>query len=70
MIAELLLVVHDSEIVIVAGAEHALRHYLIVAFPPFDNPDSASARLKSIASYVSRFDEGKSPDQPFFENIR
>ena len=53
MIAELFLVVHDSEIVIVAGAEHAFRHYLIVAFPPLDNPDSPSARLELIACYVS-----------------
>ena len=53
MIAELFLVVHDSEVVIVAGAEHAFRHYLIVACPAPDDPDIASTRLESIAGYVS-----------------
>lgn len=53
MIAELFLVVHDPEVIVVAGAEHAFRHYLIIAFSTLNYPDVASARPESITGYVS-----------------
>src|SRR5712692_12038248 len=48
MIAQLFLVIHHSEVVIVTCAEHTVRHYLILALTTFDSPDSPPTRFETI----------------------
>jgi hypothetical protein len=56
VIAQLLLVVHYSEIVVVAGAEHAVRHDLVLSLPAFDDPEGSAAGLETIVDDVSSVD--------------
>ena len=56
MVAQLFLVVHDAEVVVVAGAEHALRHNLVLALSTFDDPYRPPAWLEPVARDVSRVD--------------
>jgi hypothetical protein len=52
----LFLVVHNSEVVVVAGAEHAVRHNLVLSLPAFNDPEGSTARLETIIDDVSRVD--------------
>ena len=70
MIAELFLVIHDSEVVVVASAEHAFRHDLIIAFSAFDNPDGSTARFEPVAADVSSLDYSKGWGKPLLEDLR
>ena len=58
MVAELFLVVNDSEVVVVARAEHAVWHHLILALPAFDGPYGSSAWLETVIGHVSGLDKG------------
>jgi len=53
VIAELFLIVHYSEVVVVAGAEHAVRHDLVLALPALDDPEGSAAGLETIIDDVS-----------------
>jgi hypothetical protein len=53
VIAQLFLVVHYSEVVVVACAEHAVRHDLVLALPAFDDPEGSAAGLETIVDDVS-----------------
>lgn len=70
VIAELFFVVHDSEVVVVACAEHAFRHDLIVAFSAFDDPDGSPARFEPVAADVSSLDDPKGWREPLLEDLR
>lgn len=69
MIAELFLVVHYAEVVVVASAEQAFRHDLIVAFSTFHNPNGSPAGLESIVRDTSAFDECKSGLESLVEHF-
>lgn len=56
VIAELLLIVHHAKVVVVACAEHAVGHHLIVASPALDYPEGSVAGLEMVAGDVSSFD--------------
>ena len=53
VIAELFLIVHYSKVVVVAGAEHAVRHDLVLGLPAFDDPEGSPAGLETIVDDVS-----------------
>lgn len=57
VIAQLFLVVHYSEVVVVAGAEHAVRHDLVLALPALDDPEGPPAGLETIIDDVSSVDQ-------------
>lgn len=56
VIAQLLLIVHYSEVIVVAGAEHAIRHHLVFALAAFDDPEGSPARLETVIDDVSSID--------------
>lgn len=53
VIAYLFLVVHYSEVVVVAGTEHAVGHDLVLSLPALYDPEGSAARLETIIDYVS-----------------
>jgi hypothetical protein len=56
VVAQLFLVLHDSEVVIVAGAKQAVREDLIVATATSDHPDRPTTRRELIFPYSSCLD--------------
>ena len=69
MVAQLFLVVHDSEIVVVACAEHALWDDLILSFSTFHRPDIPSTRPKTKIRDLFSFDQRDSWWKPFLEDF-
>ena len=69
VIAELSLIVHYSEIVIVTGAKQAVRHHLVLPFSTLDRPDCSSARLESIIRDILRVNNSKRLWEAFLENL-
>ena len=70
MIAQLFLVVHHAEVVVVTSAEHTVRHHLILAFPTVYHPEGSSARLEPIVRDLSRLDYCESLRKTFLEDFR
>jgi|SRR5689334_12910794 hypothetical protein len=69
MIAQLSLVVHYSEVVVVTGAEHTVRYHLIFTFTTFDRPESSSARPEPVIRNALRFNDCKRLWKAFLESF-
>src|ERR1700745_2670016 len=69
MIAQLSLVVHYAKVVVVAGAQHAVRYHLILAFTTFDRPESSSARPEPVIRNTLRLNDCKRLRKAFLENL-
>jgi hypothetical protein len=55
VVTQLFLVLHYSEIIIIAGTEQAVRENLIVSTPTSYHPDRSAARREMVFSNFSRF---------------
>ena len=69
MVAKLLLTAHHSEVVIVTGAEHALRHDLVLAFAAPHNPDGPTARVKLEPANLATFNQDECMLGPFLKGL-
>jgi hypothetical protein len=69
MIAQLSLVVHYPEVVVVTGAEHTVRNHLILAFTTFDRPESSSARPEPVIRNTLRLNDCKRLGKTFLESF-
>jgi len=69
MIAQLSLVVHYSEVVVVAGAEHAVRYHLIFTFTTFDRPEGSSARPEPVIRNTLCLNDCKRLWKAFLESL-
>ncbi len=63
------LVVHYSEVVVVTGAEHTIRHDLVIPLPALHDPEGPPARFETIIDDVSSVDERQRRWKPFFEDL-
>ena len=69
MVAQLFLVVHDTEIIVVASAEQALRDNLILTFPTLHRPDIPSTRPKTKIHDLLSFDQSNGRWKAFLEDL-
>jgi len=68
MVAQLFLVLHDPEVVIVTGAEQAIRENLVIAATTGYHPHGSAARRELVLPNLSSFDEAKSLREPLLED--
>ena len=69
MVAQLFLVVHDTEIIVVASAEQALRDNLILALPTLHHPDIPSTGPKTKIHDLLSFDQCNGWWKAFLEDL-
>jgi hypothetical protein len=68
VVAQLFLVLHHPEVVIVAGAKQAVRENLIVSAATGYYPDGSTARSELVFPNFSSFNKTEGLREPFLEN--